>query len=446
MKSSPGSLRVRRSAVFSGVSHVPDSEFSKHELPLRTKTSQFLKIGDVSVHFRVNRGRLPWDKGPVFLLLHGFGGGIFSWEPSWELLRNQCSLILAFDRPGFGLTTRLMRPFENFNPYEMGFTVDVCKRLVNHLELEKVVVIGHGSGCLVANHFAAKHPTLVESMVLLTPTFHAPPLMRGLLKTRLGKAVITQLLKTEMTKMTIRRGWHHPEDIPESLEHKYFCSLELENWDNAIWEMLQTDLAPQEELVEEFARLKLSTLVLHGKADRVADLLKTEEMVDLWRKAQPSREISFITLDNVGHVIHEEFPVLFTKEVKRFLYGEDPAEQIEDEDARSPNSAQRTLLDPPSAPHSGQKGLSKISSASKELLVKVVGGGKSSVKKLQRAIQDSISKTDKESAGRSKACVSLKEIGPRDSTKSADAVLQTTPEGGSIASSPGGGREFGLTV
>jgi pimeloyl-ACP methyl ester carboxylesterase len=45
---------------------------------------------------------------PTVVLLHGFGGSVFSWKRSWRGLTDICSTILAFDRPGFGLTTRLL--------------------------------------------------------------------------------------------------------------------------------------------------------------------------------------------------------------------------------------------------------------------------------------------------------------------------------------------------
>merc|ERR1719445_159433 len=101
-------------------------------------------------------------------------------------------------------------------------------------------------------------------------------------------------------------------------------------------------------------------------------------MVELWRKANTTREISFITLNDVGHVIHEEFPILMTREVNRFLNGEDDQEQIEDENPPVPVGGTRP-------PNLGNK----ITSASKELLTKVVGGGKALVTSIKRKKTDS---------------------------------------------------------
>ncbi|KAG1680776.1 hypothetical protein FOA52_008109 [Chlamydomonas sp. UWO 241] len=45
------------------------------------------------------------------LLLHGFGGGVFAWRHVMESLAAQCNCrVIAFDRPGFGLTSRQHTP------------------------------------------------------------------------------------------------------------------------------------------------------------------------------------------------------------------------------------------------------------------------------------------------------------------------------------------------
>jgi len=140
----------------------------------------------------------------VFLCLHGFAGGVFSFTRCWEKLKSVCSCVIAFDRPGFGLTSRKVRPWDE-NPYSIDFAVYICFQLLRNLKVKSVVLIAHGSGCLVATSFCQKYPELVERLVLLAPVFHAPKLIQSLFKTRLGKTVITQLVKTEMSSLMLRR-------------------------------------------------------------------------------------------------------------------------------------------------------------------------------------------------------------------------------------------------
>jgi len=316
--SSMSSLHVR----------IPDSEFSKFELPLRYPTSSFLKIRGINVHLRIEEGDLPRERGPAILCLHGFGSGVFSFSQCWEHLKSIGSLVAAFDRPGFGLTTKQVRPWAE-NPYRVDLAVDICRKIVEWLEVPKVLVVAHGSGCLPANYFCKRHPERVESLVMLSPAFHAPSLIRSLFKTRLGKAVITQLVRTEMSMLTMRRAWINSDNIPAKLEKQYKCILELDNWDNAIWEMLRIEQPDQDILMREFGIMGVPVLLLHGKEDRIIDISETEEFVQVWRKCNPSRNIRFVPLENVGHVVHEEFPDLLLQELRLFF--NDGEEQMEDE-------------------------------------------------------------------------------------------------------------------
>ena len=65
------------------------------------------------------------DIGQVgIVLIHGFGGGVFSWRHVMTPLARQSNCtVAAFDRPGWGLTSRLSREDwekkELPNPYKL---------------------------------------------------------------------------------------------------------------------------------------------------------------------------------------------------------------------------------------------------------------------------------------------------------------------------------------
>ena len=66
------------------------------------------------------------------VLVHGFGGGIFSWRHVMGVLARQVGCtVAAFDRPGWGLTSRPQKQDweENQlpNPYKLETQVTGCK-------------------------------------------------------------------------------------------------------------------------------------------------------------------------------------------------------------------------------------------------------------------------------------------------------------------------------
>lgn len=293
------------------------SDFSRYQLPLYP-TSSFLKVRDIKVHFRCEEGELAPKLAPVLLCLHGFAGGVFSFTKCWEKLRSVCSCVIAFDRPGFGLTSRKVRPWDE-NPYSIDFAVYICFQLLRNLEVSSVVLVAHGSGCLVASYFCQKYPELVKSLVLLAPVFHTPKLIQSLFKTRLGKTVITQLVKSEMSNLMLRRMWVHSDNIPPFLEKWYQRILQLDNFDNAMWEMLQIEKPSTEDVRRDFAKLTVPILLIHGKADKIVDISESKDLVSEFRTNQNSGRIKFVSLLNVGHAFHEEFVQKFILELSIFL-------------------------------------------------------------------------------------------------------------------------------
>lgn len=83
------------------------------------------------------------------ILLHGFGASVYSWnrvmKPLARLVRSK---VLAFDRPAFGLTSRLLHPFTTtndakpLNPYSMVYSVLTTLYFIDFLATQKAILVG----------------------------------------------------------------------------------------------------------------------------------------------------------------------------------------------------------------------------------------------------------------------------------------------------------------
>nr|GEX97299.1 putative hydrolase/acyltransferase [Tanacetum cinerariifolium] len=120
------------------------------------------------------------------ILLHGFGASLFSWnEVMKRLAKVAGSKVLSFDRPAFGLTTRVDNP-SNYapksgdqdtkpvNPYSMAFSVLATLYFIDFLSADKAILVGHSAGCLVAAQTYFKAPERVAAMILVAPAIIAP--------------------------------------------------------------------------------------------------------------------------------------------------------------------------------------------------------------------------------------------------------------------------------
>ncbi|GAU42582.1 hypothetical protein TSUD_302980 [Trifolium subterraneum] len=130
------------------------------------------QTNDVSQQF--NKLCLP------MILLHGFGASVFSWNKVMKpLAEATCSKVLAFDRPAFGLTSRVSLSSgtgdaKPINAYSMAFSVLATLHFFDLLKAEKAILVGHSAGSLVAVNTYFEAPERVAALILIAPAIFAP--------------------------------------------------------------------------------------------------------------------------------------------------------------------------------------------------------------------------------------------------------------------------------
>ncbi|CAF2141065.1 BnaA02g19850D [Brassica napus] len=97
----------------------------------------------------------PSDGSFGVVLVHGFGGGVFSWRNVMGSLAHQLGCVVtAFDRPGWGLTARPhVKDLEERdlpNPYTLENQVDMLVAFCHEMGFASVVLVGHDDGGLIA--------------------------------------------------------------------------------------------------------------------------------------------------------------------------------------------------------------------------------------------------------------------------------------------------------
>lgn len=97
----------------------------------------------------------------TLLLVHGLSGSSSAWE-QYEKLFAGYNLI-APDLRGHGFSAR--------KGYSMNEYVEDLRALLEHLHVERCVVVSHSFGALVAMEFVRAHEVLVERAVLLSAPY-----------------------------------------------------------------------------------------------------------------------------------------------------------------------------------------------------------------------------------------------------------------------------------
>jgi pimeloyl-ACP methyl ester carboxylesterase len=289
---------------------VPPLQGTVSAQSLADPDSQFIEINGIDLHVKkMGQGE------PVFLLLHGFGSSLYSWDAVMEPL-SQVGTVIAFDRPGFGLTERPL-DWQGQNPYSPEAQLELVTGLLDHFGVQQAFLIGNSAGGTAAMQAALAHPERVAGLVLVAPAVYSgggtPAWVRPLLTTpqmrHLGPLVARQI--QARSPELIALSWHNPDLLTSQTLALYQKPFQVENWDRALWEF--TIASHPSGLAEKLEQFSLPVLVVTGDDDRV---VPTAESVRLASEL-PNARLSVIT--DAGHVPHEERPADFMDAMRDFL-------------------------------------------------------------------------------------------------------------------------------
>ena len=221
--------------------------------------------------------RLDGESGPVFLLLHGSGGGVYSYEGvgMLERIREAGIRVLRVSRPGYLRT-----------PIEVGRThaeqADAFAALLDALEIDRVALLGGSAGGPSSLEFAARYPDRVWAYVALMAVSAKWPADRdaqgGLVEWAFQRSdflgyVITRTLP-ESAPFLLKQVMHNPDNRQRVLDNPQMItgfakmmrqamtlqSYRADGSNNDSAQMKAFSLTP-------FDRITAPTLVVHGAAD-----------------------------------------------------------------------------------------------------------------------------------------------------------------------------------
>ena len=155
-----GSLFVAGKLITSGLETVDDPRALGSWGP----GTSFLSTRSGEVHI------LDVGEGEVILLIHGSTGSIADWQEKIVERLAGSYRVVAFDSYGFGLSER-NDSFEYGHALWTQQAIDV----LDALEIEQAVVVGHSAGAMTAVLLAADHPERFRGVVLTGHGFSVDP-------------------------------------------------------------------------------------------------------------------------------------------------------------------------------------------------------------------------------------------------------------------------------
>ena len=115
-------------------------------------------------------GALGHAQRPPVVFLHGVGGGKAQWSAQLDLLAEGGWRAIAWDMPGYGESAP---PAPSFSVPALA---DSLVRLLDRLDIDRAIVVGHSMGGMVALEACALAPGRIAGLVLAgtSPAFGKP--------------------------------------------------------------------------------------------------------------------------------------------------------------------------------------------------------------------------------------------------------------------------------
>lgn len=265
--------------------------------------------------------------GQAVLLMHGKNFAGDSWAPTARDLLDKGYRVIIPDQVGFGKSSKPER-------YQFTFSVLATntRNLLDEIGADKVTVVGHSMGGMVASRFTLMFPDRTEKLILVNPI--------GLEDWQLVVPYLTidqwyanEVKKTpEGVRNYMRESYYDGNWAPE---YEKLAKLQM-NWtqspdkEQLAWvSALTYDMIFTQPVIHDFDQISVPTLLIIGTRDRTAlgkNLVSPEVRASLGRYERLGKNAQsqipnaqLVELEGVGHIPQVEAYDAYIGAMRRFL-------------------------------------------------------------------------------------------------------------------------------
>lgn len=272
--------------------------------------SAFITLQDVTIHYET----MGEPDAPTVFLIHGLYGSTASWRYNMADLAAAGYRVIAYDRPGFGLSDKVA----DFD-YALDNQVDLALSLLDALGVGETAVVGHSAGAKTAIELARRQPERVSQLVLVDAltTVGGPPAFVGRLVElppvwRWARVALQAYFTRENLEASLGSFYVDPSFLNEADYDAYWRAFQTPGWDVALL-ALTRDSAGEQLREDELRQLTTDTLLIWGEQDSTTPLTQGENLARLL----PNSEL--VVIPQSGHQPFEETAEAFNATLLAFL-------------------------------------------------------------------------------------------------------------------------------
>jgi pimeloyl-ACP methyl ester carboxylesterase len=259
-------------------------------------------------------------EGPDVVMVHGITGNLAVWHLQLVPALAGRHRILTYDLRGHGLTSTPP------TGYSLDDMAEDLRQLLDVLELERPVVVGHSYGADIALYLAANHPDRVARVVAIEAALPAMEQVRD----HAG-----WIGWTYWVRALEQAGLEVPEDKRADLRHLIRATIDLPKQWGPLKGLPRNPkpllrLLDDTSLPEEYRRIGSLTLDRISSINTPVLLMYTEssafiDTCELLRERLPDADVVLLPRSQYGHFGPLEQPELVAREIAARLDGAEAA-------------------------------------------------------------------------------------------------------------------------
>jgi pimeloyl-ACP methyl ester carboxylesterase len=246
--------------------------------------------------------------GHTVVLLHGNNFGGFYFKPVIDGLTKAGFRVIVPDQIGYGRSSKPIAPY-NFNSQARNTFLILQKE-----KIERVMVVGHSMGGMLAARMATQYPQTVERLVIYNPI--------GLTDGRFDRPMTPideayeQTLKSDYQSIRASLGRyvaHNPKAWNAEFESytriRYSWTLSADWPRLAMVQALVGQMLYADPVVYDWAHIQVPTLAFGGAEDMLlGPAARFQERMQYLARTIPNGNGRLLLLPGLGHVPHLEAP------------------------------------------------------------------------------------------------------------------------------------------
>jgi pimeloyl-ACP methyl ester carboxylesterase len=237
-------------------------------------------------------------EGKVILLIHGSTGSIADWQEEIVERLAESYRVVVFDSYGFGLSERS----DSFD-YGHALWTQQAMDVLDALEIEQAVVVGHSAGAMTAVLLAADHPERFRGVVLTGHGFSVDPAHMLPLLPGVGELWAAQRLVIGDTFSDGYRAQAEAVHQIRGTRAAYLAFMRSQYVSETSFRFLEGG----------YEEIGVPVLQMHGTLDKSQTIESAREL------SSRLADTRFVGFEGSDHFIHIEAPDQWAAEVSTFV-------------------------------------------------------------------------------------------------------------------------------